>query len=202
MATNSNCPAGAPYESLRYCQGTKIIPGVRDHVYAIAKRDIVTWPTLPAVATESVDLAKLATYSGAFVLASDKKWQRIDLSLNKGNIECETQGDRPSRTFLNKITLSYPGCTAQAVGFCRMAVDDDMVFLVPQRDGKYRVLGNEMFQTDVKPKVTTGEGTTTAGGTEIAVEVTDICPAPFYGGVIETADRGNVSGADDTVQPG
>lgn len=189
-----SCTDKSLYESLQFCQGQKVIPGIRNHVFAIAKRDIVKWPELPDVSTESVDLAKLGTYTGDFTLVAEKKWLKIDLAMNKGNIECETQGDRPSRTFLNKLTASYPGTSAQATGFCRLAIDDDMVFLVPQRDGQYRVLGNEMFETDVKPALSTGEGIDTAGGTNIEINVTDICPAPFYTGKIETAE-GNISGA-------
>lgn len=196
MATNSTCAAGAPYESLRFCQGTKVLPGIRQHAYFIRKADIVTWPTLPALADADTDFAKLGSYSGSFALAADKKWQRLDLAYNKGNIECETQGDRPSRTFVNKLTASYPGTSAQAAGFCRVAIDDDLVFLVPQRDGQYRVLGSENFETDVKPKMSTGEGTSTNGGTDIEIEATDIVPAPYYPGKIETADDGDISGAD------
>jgi len=190
-----NCLDKTLYESLQFCQGQKVIPGIRSHVFAIAKRDIVKWPVLPDASAEDTDLAKLATYNGDFTLAAEKKWVKIDLAMNKGNVECETQGDRPSRTFLNKLTASYPGTSAQAAGFCRLAVDDDLVFLVPQRDGQYRVLGNEMFETDVKPAQSTGEGIDTAGGTDIAIEVTDICPAPFYPGKIETAE-GDISGKD------
>ena len=189
-----SCTDKSLYESLQFCQGQKVIPGIRNHVLAIAKRDIVKWPELPDVSTESVDLAKLGTYTGDFTLVAEKKWLKIDLAMNKGNIECETQGDRPSRTFLNKLTAAYPGTSAQATGFCRLAIDDDMVFLVPQRDGQYRVLGNEMFETDVKPALSTGEGIDTAGGTNIEINVTDICPAPFYTGKIETAE-GDISGA-------
>lgn len=196
MAQNNNpCAQSAPYESLRFCQGTRVIPGIRDRVYYIAKRDIVKWPKLPAVNGESVQTAKLATYEGDFTLASDKKWQRIDLTLNKGNVEWETQGEQPSCTFLNKLTASYPGTSAEAAAFCGLAVNDDIVYLVQQRDGQFRVLGNEMFNTVSKPKGSTGEGTSTNGGTDIEIEATDIYPAPFYPGKIETADDGDLSGA-------
>ena len=192
---NTPCAQSAPYESLRFCQGTRVIPGIRDRVYYIAKRDIVKWPKLPAVNGESVQTAKLATYEGDFTLASDKKWQRIDLTLNKGNVEWETQGEQPSCTFLNKLTASYPGTSAEAAAFCGLAVNDDIVYLVQQRDGQFRVLGNEMFNTVSKPKGSTGEGTSTNGGTDIEIEATDIYPAPFYPGKIETVDDGDLSGA-------
>ena len=51
-----------------------------------------------------------------------------------------------------------------------------------------------MFESDVKPALSTGEGIDTVGGTNIEINVTDVCPAPFYPGKIETAE-GDISGA-------
>ena len=84
--------------------------------------------------------------------------------------------------------ISYPGTTAEAAAFCGMAMNDDLVYLVQQRDGQYRVLGNDMFNTVTKPKGSTGEGASTNGGTDLEIEVTDLYPAPFYSGKIETDD--------------
>lgn len=190
----SPCGTAAPFDSLRFCAGQRVIPGIRPAVYYIAKENILSWPTLPAETTASVTLAKLATYDGNFTLKADAKWKRIDLATNKSNVEWETQGERPSCTFLNKLTASHPGTAAEAAGFCRLAQNADLVFLVQQRDGRFRVLGNEMFETIVKPKGSLGEGTSTNASTDIEIEATDIVPAPFYPGDIDTADDGKISG--------
>ena len=187
-AASAQCAAGAPYDSLRFCQGQRVIPGIKNKSYYIAKRDIVKWPTLPDPSATGTTLKTAAVYAGDFTLAADKKWKCIDLALNKGNLEWETQGEHPSCTVLNKVTLSYPGTTAEAAAFCGMAMNDDLVYLVQQRDGQYRVLGNDMFNTVTKPKGSTGEGASTNGGTDLEIEVTDLYPAPFYGGKIETDD--------------
>ena len=188
------CADGAPFSSLRFCSGQRVLPGIRTAIYYIDKNDILQWPTLPSPSDESVTLAQLATYKGDFTLKTDKKWQRIDLTTGKGNVEWETQGERPSCTFLNKLTASHPGTAEEAAGFCSIAQNADLVFLVQQRDGRFRVLGSEMFETVVKPKGSLGEGTSTNASTDIEIEATDICPAPFYTGKIETADDGDISG--------
>lgn len=73
MAENLNpCPAGAPYDSLRFCQGQRVIPGIRNKVYYIAKRDIVKWPTLPDVSATDTTLKTAAVYVGDFTLAASK----------------------------------------------------------------------------------------------------------------------------------
>ena len=78
---------------------------------------------------------------------------------------------------------------------------DDIVYLWPQRDGQYRVLGNPMFETNTTPSQESGSAETDASGTTINVAVTDIMPSPFYTGKIETED-GDISGADGSPMAG
>ena len=182
----NNCTNAALYESLSFCKGKPILPGIRSRLYFIPKRDIVKWPVLPEVA--STNMAELATYKGDFALAAEKYWQYIDLIDNKGKIESESQGDYPARSFLNKTSVVHPETNEEATGFCRQANADDFVYLMQTRSGKFRVLGNEAFPTDTKPKQDSGEGVTGDFGTTIEVEVTDVCPAPFYVGEILTKE--------------
>lgn len=188
----NECSSKALYSSLKFCPGKTITPGLRQRVYVIAKRDIVAWPELPEFATS--EMAEIATYKGNFTLASDKKWLAIDMVLNKGSITCESQGEHPSRTFLNKLTVSAPSIDESATALARLLNTDFVVFLVQQRNGKFRVVGNSSFETDVKPTINSGEGTTGESGMTLEIEVTDVCPAPFYAGEIETED-GKISGA-------
>lgn len=187
-----NCTSQTLYESLDFCPGTSILPGIRQKLYMVSKSDIVKWPVLPKTAT--TDMKELATYSGNFELAADKKWKFIGLAPNKGKISAEPQGDYPARTFLNKIEGAvHPETDEMAAAFSRQAITDDMVFLVQQRNGKFRVVGCEAFPTTVSPSMDTGEGVDGDFGTTFEVESTDVCPAPFYPGVIETED-GDISG--------
>ena len=187
-----DCKSTGIYESLKFCQGKSVLPGIRNHTYYIPTSKIVKWPALPEV-EGATDMASLAKYDGNFVLEADAKWQRIDLKLNKGAIESETQGEYPSVTYLNKLAAQHPEVEEAATGFCRQAVADDFVFAVPQRNGKYRILGSEMYNTVTKPAQTTGEGTTGEAGTTLNIEATDVCPSPFYPGTLETVD-GDISG--------
>lgn len=182
------------YESLKHCQGTSVLPGIRQRGYFISKDDITRWPSLPSVAKKA--MSEIAVYNGSFTLAADKKWHRIDFTHNKGTLSFETQGDEPSRTFLNKATLNHPEIDEDAAGAARQMLYDDLVFLIPQRDGKWRVVGNDSFATDTKPQGTTGEGMTGEVGTTLEIEVADVCPLPFYTGTLDTDD-----GEIDCSQP-
>ena len=194
----SKCASSALYESLEYCKGTTVLPGLRPHVYYISKHDIAKWPEVQSAVAKGGTMGTLGTLKGDFVLSADAKWRRIDILTKSSSVKSESQGDAPSKTFKNSGVFLYPGNNSDAVAFCRQANTDDLVYLWPQRDGQYRVLGNEMFETNTTPSQESGSGETDASGTTINVEVTDIMPSPFYVGKIETAD-GNFSGADGSA---
>ena len=183
--------------SLEYCPGTTVQPGLRDHLYYISARDIVGWPKRMTPTDSGATMAGLATLSGEFTLAADKKWKRIDLIPDKGKLECEVVGSFPSRLYENKTSVVCPGVDEQATGFCQLAAAEHFVFLVPQRDGRYRLLGSASYKVELKPKLDTGEGATGEVGTTIDISVKDISPAPFFPGKIEI-DGGTLSGATDT----
>lgn len=187
MAT-TKCNAVNLYDSLIHCKGETVLPGLRPEAYAIAKSQIVKWPTLAKPSDTSATMESIATYDGDFVLAADAKFFKIDILEAASNVTSASQGETPSKTFLNSSTLKYAGTNAKATGFCRMANSDDLVYILRQRDGSFRVLGNEMFDTNTNPSQDSGMAVTDASGTTLEITVTDVCPAPFYTGKLPIED--------------
>lgn len=196
-----DCTSKGMYESLSWCPGQTSTPGIRRKVFFIPKSWIEKWPVLPAI-DGAESMAALATYDGDFVLAADKKWQYIELLTTKSSISAESQGEVPSKTILNKATLVHAGTDEEASGFCRQANIDELIFLCQQKNGKFRVIGSEAFDPSVTISQTSGEGDTGTAGTTLEAQCTDVCPAPFYMGKIETED-GDISGANGSaIVPG
>ena len=196
----SECTFPDLYENMKACIGEKSLPGVRAHVYVISKRNIAVWPTLPAMDSTGATLDSIAKYSGDFTLASSKYWKKIDLRENVNGIVSEVQGEDGSKSFKDTATMIYPGTTAQAAGFCRQAVNDDLVFAIPMRDGQIRILGNSAFKTSVNPSLDLGKAATDAAQTQIEATVDTVCPAPFYPGKLMLSATEYVDGTDDTVK--
>lgn len=195
MEKTNSCESADLYNSLGWCKGKTVLPGIRTRVYFIKKSNIVKWPKLPETIAEGKTMGALATYTGNFELSADKTWNHLDVLTPESPVTSESQGDMPARSFLNKVTLKHAGVEEEATGFARQSNADDLVYLVQQRNGKFRVVGNEMFDTDTKPGQELGAGNTDKAGTTLSVEVTDVCPAPFYPGKIET-EGGSISGVD------
>lgn len=176
------------YESLEHCLGDTVLPGLRPKAWGIPKRQITKWPKLPAPSDKDATMATIATYADDFGLAADVAFFGIDILDTASNIKSESQGNPPSKTFLNTLTLKYAGNNAAAAGFCRLANSDDLVYIVQMRDGSFRVMGNEKFRTDTKPSQDSGMEVTDASGTQLEITVSDVCPAPFYTGKFKTAE--------------
>lgn len=191
------CENSSLYESLDWCDGRTTLPGIKQRVYYIPKSEILVWPKLPSL-KEAKAMSELATYQGNFVLTADKKWRALDSLDAKSNVTSESQGEKPSRTALNKSTLKHAGTDEEATGFARQANIDNLVYLVQQRNKKFRVVGSDEFDVDTKVSQALGEGYSGEAGTTLDIEATDLCPAPFYPGKIETED-GDISGVDGSA---
>lgn len=183
-----SCPTLDIYESLEHCLGETVLPGLRQRAWGIPKKQILKWPKLPNPSDEGATMETIASYEGDFSLAADAAFFTIDILDTASNIKSESQGTLPSKTFVNTLTLKYAGNNAAATGFCRLANSDDLVYIIQQRDGAFRVLGNEMFRSDTKPSQESGMEVTDSSGTQFEITVTDVCPAPFYSGKFKTAD--------------
>ena len=195
---SENCAAMNLYDSVRFCDGTTVMPGVRRKAYFISQDNIVRYPELPKLSDEEVQMGELATYVGDFTLAADAKFKVIDLDDSASNVVCESQGEKPSKSFLNKATFKHPGKGEVATGFARLANASNLLFIYQERDGAFRVIGNQMFSTNVKPTQESGAKETDASGTTFNIEVSDMCPAPFYKGIIKT-DEGDIDASTGEI---
>lgn len=176
--------------SLDWCPGTPAYSGILSRIYYITKADIVQWPTLPKAANGAVTSP---VYSGDFTLAADKKWKYIDVLPDKCQLTSEAQGEAPSQTQLNKLTAVHPGIGVQATAAAAYLNNKDNVFLVADKTGRYRVVGSPNWTVKTSVAQDLGQGPSGTTSTTISVEATDECPAPFYGGTIDT-DAGEVTG--------
>lgn len=185
------------YDNVDFCQGEVSLPGVRNHAYFIRKSDIVSWPKLPRNGAKTLE--EVAVYTGNFGLAADTKWNKIDLVPNESEPKSEQAGSYGSYHFTNSISLVLPGTAEKVTGLITELNNDDVVILVPQRDGKVRVFGSEAFTVEVKPSQAWGKGSGDANTTTIEVTVEDMAATPFYPGEIDTND-GIIDGSTDNLK--
>lgn len=203
------------YTDMDWTQGNVNLPGIRRVVYYIPKREIVGFPTRKASYTEK--MGELAILVGSFILAANCYWRKITCIVEKSPLDGKSQGTKPSKTFINSLTIQHEGVDEDPTAFAMMANNDDFVYLVETKPGKWRVIGNDMYETETSPEQNLGGAATDEMYTKLAITVTDIAPAMFYEGQIvtetgiinEDADKveavtitpngGNITAGTDTV---
>lgn len=184
-----NCTTKSIYKSMEACPGEKVLPGIRRRLYFVPKRYISVWPKLPNVGEEVNDMAALAVLAGQFTLAEGEYFQFLDLKDEASNVTGETVGEEGSKLINNVANAVAAGSKAAIAGFARQVINDDLVFVYQEREGAFRVIGNEMFTTKVNFTSDTGTAATDAKTSTFAINCYDECPAPFYEGTLPLADN-------------
>lgn len=190
--TNTN-KCFAALQSLRYCQGTPVSPGIRRRAYYVSIGSIVKWPTIPE---DEYGRPTSSVYDGAFTLAEGAKWLPLDHLPGKAEFKSESQGEEPSRTFKITGNFIHPLIDENAATAATSLINTRVVVLVEDMRGKWRVIGCEKYDgAVVSPARDNGQGATGTAGTTVAVEASDPVETPFYAGPIETED-GTINDAD------
>lgn len=179
-----SCTTNTLYASVEACPGKGNLAGIRRRLYFIPKSDIVSWPTLPEMTGDkkAADMGALATRTGAFTLKADAYFHYIDLKDNSSSVTFETAGELGSQIINNQATAIVAGSSKELAGFARQVKNDDLVYVYQERDGAFRILGNESYSTDTKPSGDSGAEATAAKTSTFAIQVYDDCPAPYYEG--------------------
>ena len=170
---------------MNWCEGKPSRPGIKRRAYYVAIPDIVGWPTL-----EKDELGRITSvvYKGNFVLAEGVKFQTIDHLADKAEFKSEAQGEYPSQTFKNTATLVHPGTGEEAAAATAAMLNSNILVIVEDMNGKYRVVGSSYYDTKISVSRDSGQGPTGTAGTTITVESSDLVDCPFYEGEIVTED--------------
>ena len=171
--------------SLEWCEGAPAFAGMQGQVLYTAVSNILTWPEREKAANGQ----ELASYKdkSSFVLKADKKWHKIDILPAKSTSTSDPQGELPSASQLNKLSLLYPGTGEKASNASAYLNNVPSVFLVRDMDGNWRVCGCQRWGKEIKTTVTQdwGQGSAGSAATTIAVAAPDTTAFPVYKGDVE-----------------
>lgn len=180
------------FSNLDWNDGQVSVPGIYPKVFYIPKNQIDAWPQLAAApATPEAEVL----LAGDFTLKALAKWKRVNCIDLESEPVSEQQGETRCKTYANKLKLVVSLTNAEATALAKQAANTDIVWIFQERDsGKFRVCGSEKFMTITKINLAIGSSPTSKKGTTIDIEAVDVCPFPFYNGLI-TDDEGIVNPA-------
>lgn len=180
------------FGNLDWVDGQVSVPGIYPLLYFATKNSITAWPQFAAApATPAAEV----TLAGDFTLEALTKWKRVNCIDLESEPTSEQQGEVRCKTYSNKLKVVVSLTNEEATSLAKLAANTDLVWIFQERDsGKFRVAGSEKFMTVTKVTLAIGSSPTSKKGTTIEIEAVDVCPFPFYDGLI-TDDDGIVNAA-------
>lgn len=180
------------FGNLDWVDGQVSVPGIYPELFYTTKNSITGWPQFAAAPATP---AAAVTLAGDFTLLAPAVWKRVNCIDLESEPTSEQQGEVRCKTYANKLKVVVSLTNEEATALAKEAANTDLVWAFQERDsGKFRIAGSEKFMTITKVTLNIGSSPTSKKGTIIEIEAVDVCPFPFYNGLI-TDDKGIVNPA-------
>lgn len=172
-------------KNMGWCQGKPVLPGVRRRAYIVAADDVAMWPDFTR---DELGRPTNAVRKGNFVLAEGAKFLVIDHLADKAEPKSDPQGEFPSQTFNNQLTLVHPEVGPEATAAITPFLNTEVVVIIEDMYGRFRVFGSQNWPAKIAPSQALGQGATGTSSTTLTVTAADEVSMPFYEGEIPTED--------------
>ena len=143
------------------------------------------WPLGPTSPATSL---ATSVYKGNFVLNEGAKFLVIDHLADKAEPKSDPQGEFPSQTFNNQLTLVHPEVGPEATAAITPFLNTEVLVIIEDMYGRYRVFGSKNWPAKIAPSQALGQGATGTSSTTLTVTAADEVSMPFYEGEIPTED--------------
>jgi hypothetical protein len=107
--------------------------GILSEAYIVDLADVQTIPAMAAVDDLSI--------TADIVLATNKAWDKVYNTSEKGKADANTVGENDGRSKENMIELFHPGNDKAVAAFERKYMNANVLILYKETDGLWRVLG-------------------------------------------------------------
>lgn len=159
--------------------------GLQQEFYFAKLSDIATFPTpidAPTTPTEKM------TISSDFVMKSGKNFHKGYMTWGRGGVSWTLQGPMDGKSFRHNFEFYKPGADEESLSFLSLAKNENLVFIMKDKDGKFRVVGSE----GIPAKMDSSEGGTGQTGEDdkgdtITFVSEGANPPYFYSGTIPVA---------------
>lgn len=130
-----------------------------------------------------------------------KKAYKLYVTLEKGAIESDSQGEYDGMSYMNKLKFYHPGQKAAVLGFAQVVKNANVIFWVKETDGQVRQVGHRGYPAKmVSAPSTTGNKTADSRGIMFEFHSARKGPAPIFAGRFDLMGSGFESGTENDYQ--
>ena len=139
----------------------KNMGGIPQVVYFCLLADVLSWPTEPKSSEADISLEKMGELVGDLKLKTGKKLYSFYITDDEGKLDFEGVGEKDGKSFVEKLRIYNPGLQSKLLGFLNLAKNESLVFLVPDCNDNYFLMGDSLrgATLDSIDGMTTGQKT-------------------------------------------
>lgn len=115
--------------------------GVAMKGYYGAHADVATWPVKP---TNPATLAAAGALTGSIEMKEGKRMYEFDITDDTGELVIDPVGELDGKSFIMRYRFFQPGLQEKILGLLNATKNKNMVFIVPDNNGCYFVLGDAL----------------------------------------------------------
>lgn len=171
-------------KNIMYPQGRLNPGGIAGFILYAFDEDIDSYPAALTADTETAltfDALGSIPVADPFVMKAGKYFHKIYCTLEMGEVKFGMVGVRDSKSFENTVEISFPGNEAEMLGFIAAAANRRMAVIVPEQNGKSRVIGHPNFPAQLDTaEGTSGKAVADGRATVITIKAAAGTPAPIY----------------------
>ncbi|MFL9835002.1 hypothetical protein [Chryseobacterium terrae] len=130
-----------PIENINHCPNDEVVAGLSTKLYYIVEPHVATFTNPPKEGTYE----EIATIPAAgLVPVTGKGWKKIDVLVNKNQLQNLTVGTRGIKKLKGQIDVFIPGFRAKLVGFQRAHLNSRLIFGIKDSSGQMWIIGNKI----------------------------------------------------------
>ncbi len=134
------CFGDITVENINNCPNDEIVAGMATKLYYILEPHLATF-TKPPKTGSYEDRATIP--STGLVSETGKGWKKIDVLVNKNQLQNLTVGSRGNKKLKGQLDVFIPGFKKKLVGFQNTHLNTRLIFGMPDSSGQMWIIGNK-----------------------------------------------------------
>lgn len=144
--------------------------GIAQTIYYGLHADVLNWPAKPQ---NPLTLDAAGKLTGNIEFKPGKCMFKTYLTDDTGEIQFEPVGPKDGKSFVVHLRFFHPGLKSKILGFMNAVKNENMVFIVPDNNGQYFILGDLLRPATYEGAGDgAGTGKETSGSRGIGMEFT------------------------------
>jgi hypothetical protein len=161
----------------------KNVPGTKTTVFVARRSAFDALQTVPATPASLAEVGVIAT---AHTFLAGQGFYKMDVTPGENSVKWEFVGKKGSGSFKGSGRLFVSRADAETNGFSAQAPFDDLIWLIPMKDGRIIQLGSSNNKATVTPMFDSKtDESTDPRGWEYQIEVFEAEPVYYTGTITE-----------------